>query len=115
MTDRQKKLIEAYMPNPRDQELGPTEYYVEDIRGRAVKVHVQSIGINHDGATIYHVRTDSGRLVHGPYETEPELFGGGWYTMSNLYDNKTDCVNSAHIMCDEWEELRQLQLKEANG
>jgi hypothetical protein len=115
MTDRQRQMIEFYLPNPRDPELEPMEYYVEDMRGRAVKVHIQDIAANRDGVAIHQVRTDSGRLVHGPWETEPDLIGGGWYTMANMYDNRLDCINSEHSMCNEWEQLRELQLKEADG
>lgn len=112
MTDRQRQMIAGYLPNPRDPELDTFDYYVEDMRGRALKVHIEQIAFNSYGATIYQVRTDSGRLVHGPYETETELFGGGWYTMGSLYDNKEDCIHSEHSMYDDWEKLRELQQKE---
>ena len=113
MTDRQRQMIAGYLPNPRDPELDPFDYYVEDMRGRAITVHIEQITFNSYGTTIYQVRTESGRLVHGPYETDTELFGGGWYTMGNLYDNKEDCIHSEHSMYDGWEELRELQQKEA--
>ena len=114
MTDRQRQMIAGYLPNPRDPELGPMEYYVEDARGRAVRVHVGSIGYSGEEA-IYQVMTDSGRLVHGPWETQPDLFGGGWYTMANLYDNKEDCIHSEHCMYSGWEDLRKLQEAERKG
>ena len=113
MTDQQKQMIAGYLPNPRDPDLDPLDYYVEDMRGRAITVHIQNIAYNSYGTTIYQVCTDSGRLVHGPYETESELFGGGWYTMGSLYDNREDCIHSEHSMFDGWEELRELQRKEA--
>ena len=113
MTDRQKQMIAGYLPNPRDPDLDPLDYYVEDMRGRAITVHIQNIASNSYDTTIYQVCTDSGRLVHGPYETESELFGGGWYTMGSLYDNREDCIHSEHSMFDGWEELRELQRKEA--
>ena len=113
MTDRQKQMIEGYLPSPRDPELDPFDYYVEDMRGRAVRVHISTIAATKD-TTIYQVRTDAGRLVHGVWETDPDTFGGGWYTKANLYDNKTDCLNSTHCGYDYWEELRELQAKEVS-
>ena len=115
MTDRQKQMIEGYLPHPRDPELDPLDYYVEDMLGRAVHVYIGQIAVNSYGTTIYQVRTESGRLVHGPYETDSELFGGGWYTMGSLYDNKEDCVHSAHSMYDRWEELREIQREEGRA
>lgn len=115
MTERQKQMIAGYLPNPRDPELNPFDYYVEDMRGRAVTVHIYQIALNIYGTSIYQVRTASGNLVHGPYETDPELLGGGWYTMGSLYDNREDCIHSAHSMFDGWEELRKLQQKEVAG
>lgn len=115
MTERQRQMVAGYLPNPRDPDLGPFDYYVEDMRGRAITVHIQNIGYNSYGTTIYQVRTDSGRLVHGPWETDAELLGGGWYTMGNLYDNKEDCIHSKHCGYDHWEELRELQIKEAGN
>lgn len=112
MTDRQKQMIAGYLPNPRDPDLDPLDYYVEDMRGRAITVHIQNIASNSNGTSIYQVRTESGRLVHGPWETELDLFGGGWYTKANLYDNKEDCIHSEHCMFDDWEALRELQMKE---
>lgn len=113
MTDRQRQLIEGYLPTPPDPELEPYfDYYVEDMRGRAVKVHIQNIGFNSENKSIYQVRTEAGRLVHGPWECDSELFGGGWYTKANLYDNKEDCIHSEHSMYDDWEVLRGIQRKE---
>ena len=112
MTDRQRQMIEGYLPNLRDPDLGQFDYYVEDARGRAVVVHIQNIAYDRYDNTIYQVRTDSGRLVHGPFETSPDLMGGSWYTMANLYDNKKDCIYSTHCMFSGWEELRKLQQKE---
>lgn len=113
MTDRERQMIEAYLPHPREADLDPFDYYAEDARGRAVTVHIGQIGYSRDNRTIYQVRTDSGRLVHGCWESEPDLMGGGWYTMSHLYDNREDCLHGAHSMFGGWEELRKLQREEA--
>ena len=109
MTERQKQLIEGYLPSPRDQSLDKFEYYVEDSRGRAVVVHVGNIAYDKYERAIYQVFTASGQLIHGPHECDTETFGGGWYHMSALYDNKTDCKNWEHTMYDDWEELRKIQ------
>ena len=111
MTDRQKQLIEGYLPTPPDPELEQGEYYVLDMRDRPTKVRIVNIA-PHDDETIYQVVTPAGRLVHGPYETADGLFGGGWYYKSSLYDNKQDCKDSVHSWFHDWEELRALQKKE---
>lgn len=112
MTDREKLQIEYYLPNPPDPELDLMEYFVEDMRGRAVKVTFSNIGFDNQGEEILQCRDTSGHLVHGPYECEPGLFGGGWYHKGALYDNKEDCKASSHIMCGYWEKLREIQKKE---
>lgn len=109
MTDRERQLIEAYLPHPRDPELDELDYYVEDARGRAVTVHIERIAYSRDDRTIYQVRTESGRLVHGCWESEPDLMGGGWYAKAHLYDNREDCLHCEHSMYDNWEALRDLQ------
>lgn len=42
----------------------------------------------------------------------PGVFGGGWYFMGALYDNKEDCRNNTHPWYNYWERLRELQQKE---
>ena len=112
MTDRQRQMIEAYLPNPRDPELEFNEYYVLDNRDRPTKVHVVNIYFDKYDQQICQVFTGRGRLVHGPYETDSEMFGGGWYHPGALYDNKQDCKDCAHSMNDHWEDLREIQLRE---
>ena len=113
MTDRERQMIEAYLPNPPDPELDLFEYYVLDFRQRAVKVRVVNIAWDKYDEEIFQVVTPSGRLVHGDWETDSELFGGGWYHKSALYDNKTDCKDDTHSVWNRWEELREIQKKEA--
>ena len=113
MTDRERQKIEGYLPNPRDPELEFNEYYVLDNRDRPTKVHVVNIGFDKYGQEIWQVFTDKGRLVHGPYEVEPDIFGGGWYHPSALYDNRQDCKDCTHSGYDWWEHLREIQQKEA--
>ena len=111
MTDREKQLIEGYLPTPRDQELETDEYYVLDMRDRPTKVRIVGIAPE-DDETIYQVITPAGRPVHGPYEAA-EHFGGSWYYMGSLYDNKEDCKACVHSWYHNWEKLRELQRKEA--
>ena len=112
MTDRQKQLIAGYLPNPRDPDLEPDEYYVLDMRDRPTKVRLVNIA-PHGDDTVYQVVTPTGRAVHGPYEVEPDIFGGGWYYPGALYDNKQDCKDCTHSGYDWWEYLREIQQKEA--
>ena len=111
MTDRERSMIEGYIPSPPDPELQIGEYYVLDARDRPTKVHIVNIAPTRE-QMIYQVFTESGKLVHGPWETDTETFGGGWYAKGSLYDNKEDCRNDTHISCDFWEDLREIQRKE---
>lgn len=111
MTDRERQLIESYIPGQRDPELDFDEYYVLDARDRPVKVRIVNIAPRGD-RTVYQVETPAGRLVHGCWETDTETWGGGWYAKAHLYDNKDDCRSSTHLMYDEWERLRETQRKE---
>ena len=113
MTDRERQMIEAYLPHPRDPELEQGEYYVLDMRDRAVKVHIVNIAFDKYDEEICQMYTSRGQLVHGAYECEPDLFGGGWYHLGALYDNKEDCKASTHSMYYGWERLREIQREEA--
>lgn len=108
MTERQKQLIEAYIPSPRDESLDPFEYYIQDDYGRIHKVYIKDIAPHiEDDSTRYGLRySATGNRCNLPW---------GEYGMarkSDLYDNKEDGRNHTHYMCDFWEELRELQ-KEA--
>lgn len=114
MTDRERELIKAYLPNPRDPDLPPDDYYVLDNTDRVQRVHIRNIAYDKESYGVYQVFTDSGRLVHGPYESSEhyEIFGGGWYHMGALYDNKQDCKDCVHSWYHSWEDLRQKQKEE---
>lgn len=112
MTDRERQMIEAYLPSAPDPELQTGfEFYLLDARDRPTKVRVVSISFDREG-DLYQVVTDAGRLVHGDYEADSETFGGGWYRMAALYDNREDCRYRTHSMYDGWEWLRDIQRKE---
>jgi len=111
MTERQRQMIEDYIPNPRDESLGFNEYYYLQYTSsggeRVIKVRVHEI-LPHDDHMEYGVYTKSGRIDVG------DPFRG--VRKHDLYDNKEDCRNQTHLMWDDWEELRALQEREeANG
>jgi len=113
MTDRERQLIEAYLPHPRDPELEFAEYYVLDAKEHVVKAHVcQIAALGTDEETAYQLRTENGRLIHGIHECAPDILGGSWYTKSSLYDNRQDCRDDTHLLYDNWERLRRLQEEE---
>ena len=111
MTERQKRQIEAYIPSPRDESLDPFDYYIEDDYGKIHKVYIQDIAPHfEDDSTRYGVRySATGKRCNLPWGTY------GMTRKSDLYDNKEDCRNHTHYMCDFWEELRKLQKEEGNG
>ena len=105
MTEREKQLIEYYLPNPRDPELKKNEYYVRDGAGRVRRVNIRDIWPHIDGAQEYGVyEVGTGRRIDAGYG---DPFRG--FRMGELYDNREDCRNHEHDMCDEWERLREIQ------
>lgn len=108
MTDKEKKLIEAYIPHPRDPELGFDEYYVRDTADRIRKVYITDIW-PHEDAETYGVReVSTGHRIDAGWGSE----WIGFYKYV-LYDNKEDCKNNSHLLYNDWEHLRELQQKEA--
>ena len=107
MTDREKELIEAYIPSPRDTTLGDFEYYAQDLNGRIQRVEITDIFPTADGGTLYRVvQTNSRHRVKGWCDYDA-------YAMSDLYDNKQDCKDETHLGYNYWERLREIQQKEA--
>lgn len=110
MTDRERQLIEAYLPHPRDPELRDGEYYVKDSAFRVRKVWIRDI-LPHDDTLTYGVyEVSTGNRIDAGYCSE-------WigHRMGALYDNRQDCKDWTHEMYDGWEHLRALQQKEAEG
>ena len=108
LTDRQKQMIEAYLPSPRDKSLmRMCEYYAQDVNGKVHKVFVCEINPSvKEDTTLYGVRYDStGKKFDAG-------FGYGCTHKYDLYDNAEDCGNLTHPCYDWWENLRELQ--EAN-
>lgn len=107
MTEREKQLIEAYIPSPRDTALDDFQYYAEDMAGRIQKVEITDILPLADGNAVYLVvQADTRKRVKGWRDYDG--FG-----MSDLYDNKQDLKNGTHLMYSDWEELREIQRKES--
>ena len=107
MTDREKQLIAAYLPHPRDPELGFNEYYVRDTADRIRKVEIREINPCDDELSYVVYEVSSNRRIDAGY-------GSPWigFRKHALYDNKEDCKTQAHLLYNGWEELRELQEKE---
>ena len=114
MDDRTRQLIEWYFPNHPDPELGFNEYYYRQstMQGeKVIKVRVTSIfpGERHqpEEYEIYQIWGDGLRWVD---------VGWGDHCRgahkSELYDNKQDCRDQTHQWAENWEELREIQMKE---
>lgn len=109
MTDRQRQMIDYYLPHARDPELEDGEYYVRDGAGRVRKVYVRDIWL-HDESTEYGVyEVGTGRRIDAGYGNP---FRG--FRMGEIYDNREDCRNHEHDMFDGWELLREIQSEEAD-
>lgn len=107
MTDREKELVAAYIPSPRDTTLGDFEYYVEDLSGRIQRVEITDILSPLDDETIYLVvQSNTRKRVKGW-----QKYDG--FTMGYLYDNKQDCKDGTHNCYSYWERLREIQQREA--
>jgi len=104
MTEQEKRMIESYLPNPRDPSLDDWEYYVLDNRDRVQRVSITDIGYNNE-KEIYLVRNGRG-IVQGDYHFCGEAYG---FRKGYLYDNREDCRNHEHDWYDEWESLRTIQ------
>lgn len=102
--ERTRKKIEAYIPSPRDTSLRPwCDYYVNQ-NGRVRLGHVRGIFMADDGEDLLELVDDRGRRIIGPWEFDS-------FRRTELYDNKEDCRNQTHGVCDYWERLREIQEK----
>lgn len=106
MTEREKQLIEAYIPSPKDTSLGVFEYYAQDSSGRVQRVEIVEI-LPYRETTYYSiVQVKTRKRIRGWREYEA-------FAMGDLYDNKEDCKNDTHLGYDYWENLRKIQEREA--
>ena len=115
MTERQKKMIETYIPSQPGPDLEFGEFYMADSADRVIRVRVVSVSYSIEDYEIRRVVT-VGRTQRGVYNARGE-YGRipGWYYPRALYDNKQDCRNDTHYMYDEWEALRKIQKAEAEN
>ena len=113
MDERIKRMIEAYIPHPRDPSLQPGEYYFqqETMRGpRIIRVFPLDILPLKDG-TEYGIYQSRGcKLVRVDGRGDGDPFRG--VHMWELYDNREDCMDRTHSMYDGWEELRKAEQEE---
>lgn len=107
MTDRQRQMIEAYIPSQPDETLGFEEFYVRDTADRVRRVRVVDILPHEDRTTYGVVEVSTGRRIDAGWSSDFIGFERG-----KLYDNKDDCRNYTHDWFDGWEQLRKVQREE---
>ena len=115
MDERTRRLIEAYIPSPRDETLEQGEYYYcqETMGGsRIIRVFALDILPLHDGTEygIYQKRGAGLVGVDARGDGDPNRGVHMW----ELYDNKQDCRDRTHTCFDEWEDLRRQENGGAN-
>lgn len=106
MTDREKQLIEAYIPSPKDTTLKDFEYYVKDSNYRVQKVEITDM-LPFGETMLYRVvQVDTRKQVKNFRKYDA-------FAMCDMYDNKTDCRDCTHSCYSYWERLREIQQEEA--
>ena len=109
MTDRERLMIQEYLPNPPDPTLDVEEFYFLQ-NNRVIRVYALDC-LPHKHDTCYGIyKKQGGHLVHVNDGWDDTGFHGVY--RHELYDNKEDCKNQTHSWCDNWEYLRELQQKE---
>ena len=111
MDEQTKKMIDYYLPNPPDPDLGQNEFYYlqEGMKSRIIKVLALDILPVRDGVE-YGLYTQKGSRLVKVDTGYGNPFKGS--RMCDLYDNKTDCRNREHNTCDDWQRLRKIQKEE---
>lgn len=109
MTDKQRQMIADILPHPRDPELEFDQYYVKDTSDRVRKVRITTIlpGAVFEENTYVVREVSTGRIIDAGY-------GDPWHGFSKakMYDNRQDCKDDTHWSYSDWEDLRELQMKE---
>lgn len=112
MTDRERLMIQEYLPNPPDPTLEFDEFYFLQ-NNRVIRVYALDC-FPHKNDVCYGIYKKCGfRLVKVNDGWDDTGFHGVY--RHELYDNKEDCRNQTHLWYDRWEELRELQQKEASA
>lgn len=109
MTDRERKMIDWYIPHPRDPALEEGQYYFNQ-GSRIIKVFPLDV-LPHDSGDEYGCyQRRGGQLCW----VDTAGYGQPWRGChkADLYDNKLDCQHRTHAVNDKWEDLRRIQ---ANG
>jgi len=110
MTDRERKMIEAYLPHDPDPTLEHLfGYYVKDTSGRVHKCIVTDLlpGDMRTGEMEFAVVEEStGRRIN-PWYASDDPFRG--FKKCDMYDNREDCKNDTHPCISSWEKLREVQ------
>lgn len=106
MTEKEKELIEDYIPNKRDESLEEDEYYVLTANDTVQKGIVRDIAFNARGEDIFRLWNSRG-VVHSWASDNM-----GYVTKRHMYDNKQDCKDNTHFAYDDWEKLREIQKQE---
>ncbi len=112
MTDKERQLIEEYLPGEPDPSLQEGEYYyLQSTSGgdRVIRVFPLDILPHRDGVEYGIYQQKGGRLVWVDSGWGDRSRGVHFY---DLYDNKEDCKNRTHYFLDEWEALRRKQREE---
>lgn len=94
----------GYILRDRDPELEDGEYYVKDTAGRVVKGRLVNIlpcntSYCSEGVTYGLVNAKGQHISAG---TGSDFIG---FTKSEMYDNRDDCREDAHIMFSRWEDF----------
>lgn len=114
--ERTRRMIEAYLPHPRDASLEPGEYYYlrETLRGpRVIRVFALDILPHRDGTEYGLYQNRGGRLVWVDTRGDGDRSRGAH--MYELYDNREDCRDRTHVCYDGWEDLRRIQEATPDG
>lgn len=110
-----RQEIACYLPHYPDPELDYGEYYfLQNTKSgsRVIKVFVRSIYPGRHNRKEYEIiqerKNDKWARIDARGDGDRDR---GAY-MAELYDNKEDCRNQTHMIADDWEKLRELQMKE---
>lgn len=106
MTDRERNLINTYLPSPPDAELGFMDFYMRDSADRVIRVHAAEIAVGEEGEFRRVWRKNGSGVFNASGEVSRMP---GWYYVWALYDNKQDCRDNSHCLYNGWEHLRRLQ------
>lgn len=110
MTDLLGDQIRYYLPHDPDPTLEDNEYfYMQETTGgpRVIRVFTMDVLPTKDGGTEYGIYQRRGCHYLRVDAGYGNPFRG--VRMSELYDNKQDCRDRTHWMCEYWPKLREKQ------